>query len=127
REISSQIGNIRNQAESAIQTIFNDIDRAVADFNTVAPADDDLQSAFEALRQALLTELNSTVPNLANAQNDYRALLNFVYTRNRSTIDNWARTGLHTDYVGAGITSVNQEVKDLILNTLADTFAALNG
>ena len=129
REISSQIGNVRNQAESSIQEIFGNLDRAVEDVDDVVPADDDLESAYLALRETLLTELNATTPDVGDAQTAYRALFDFIYTRNVSTIDTWAQDpdGLHNDYVGGTITSVRQAVQTLITNTLSDTFAELNG
>ncbi len=129
REISSQIGNIRNQAEPEVQVIFRDLDRAVADVNAVAPADDTLESGYQTLREALLTELNATTPDLADAQNAYRDLFEYLYTRNRATIDTWAQgtTGLNNAYEGAGVSSVRQEVQNLITDTLQDTFAELNG
>jgi phage tail sheath protein FI len=128
REIKSQVGNIRNQAESAIQEIFGDLDRAIKDVDAVASADDDLESAYLTLREDLLTKLNATEPDLADAQAAYSALFDFIYTRNRSTVDTWAQDpdGLHDDYDGDGLTSVRQEVKDLITNTLKGTFAELN-
>ncbi|MCP5519585.1 MAG: phage tail sheath subtilisin-like domain-containing protein [Verrucomicrobiales bacterium] len=128
REVSAVIGNIRNQAESSIQEIFRDLDRAVADVDAVVTADDDLEAAYGALREALLTELNATAPDLGDAQTAYRDLFEFLYNRNRATIDAWiGGAGLHDDYEGAGVSSVRQAVRDLISDSLADTFAALNG
>jgi phage tail sheath protein FI len=132
REISSQIGNIRNQAEAAIQTIFRNLDRAVEDVDEVAAADDDLESSYETLRTALLVELNRTEPDLADVQAAYTALFDFIYRRNKTTIDSWAQDGLHDDYESGteddtSITSVRQTVRSLITNTLKGQFAQLNG
>lgn len=129
REVKDVIGNIRNQAESEVQTIFKDLDRALADVDAVAPADDTLESDYEVLRTALLTELNATTPDLADVQTAYRDLYEYIYTRNRATIDAWAHatTGLNAGYQGVGITSVRSDVLNLITETLKGTFARLNG